>query len=87
MGSPDMCQALDCMARRGLTMSAVTETAAEAAENEEHVYRRGSSCMYLRPVSAQESPLAELHERVSRLATQCRCGACFDCLGRAGCLS
>ena len=48
---------------------------------------RGSACMYLRPITARELTYEELHDRVNRLARQCRCSACFDCLRRAGCLT
>ena len=45
------------------------------------------SCMYLRPITAPELPFQELHDTVRKLARQCRCKACFDCLRRARCLT
>ena len=47
--------------------------------------RRPASCLYLRPVGTQELSIDELWTTVKQLA-QCRCGACFDCLRRAGCI-
>ena len=47
----------------------------------------GSSCVYLRPAVAEALPMQQLYDLVDRLARGCRCGACFDCLSKAGCLS
>ena len=65
-------QLADRMARRGLLLS--TATAIEAGEG----FRRGTSCMYLRPDTTSELFLEELCPRVSGLARQCRCKACFE---------
>ena len=46
---------------------------------------RPASCLYLRPLGTQELSIDELWTTVERLA-QCRCGGCFDCLSRAGCI-
>ena len=68
------------LADRGLLLSIVTaNTAIEDS-------RPRGSCLYTRPINAQEVSLAELHDRVRTLARQCRCRACFDCLRRAGSL-
>ena len=66
------------LARRGLTTSCVSARGDS---------RRGPSCMYLRPIMARELTYEELHDKVNKLARQCRCSACFDCLRRAGCLT
>ena len=63
------------LARRGLVLGA-------AAAQQHGV---DSSCIYLRPVGARELSFEELSTRVEQLV-QCRCGACFDCLQRAGCV-
>ena len=44
----------------------------------------GSSCVYLRPAAADALPMQRLHNLVAALAQGCRCGACFDCLSKAG---
>ena len=77
----EMTQVSASFASRGLCMS----TASAGRANWTSV--RYSSCMYLRPVAAQELSIEELHDRVSELARQCRCTACFECLRRAGCLA
>ena len=64
------------LAGKGLTTSIVS-----AADRDNH---RGPSCVYLRPIKARELTYRELHDRVNRLARQCRCRACFECLRRAG---
>ena len=46
---------------------------------------RPASCLYLRPVGTQELSIDELWTTAEQLA-QCRCGGCFDCLSRAGCI-
>ncbi len=46
---------------------------------------RPASCLYLRPLGTQELLIDELWTTVEQLA-HCRCGACFDCLRRAGCI-
>ncbi len=48
---------------------------------------RCNSCLYVRPITAQAIPIKELPYRVSKLARQCRCKACFECLRLAGCLN
>ena len=47
-------------------------------------FRGGSSCLYLRPAAAEALPMQRLYDLVAGLAILCRCGACFDCLSRAG---
>ena len=71
-------QVVTDLARRGLTTSCVSARGDS---------RRGPSCMYLRPIMARELTYKELHDKVNKLARQCRCSACFDCLRRAGCLT
>ena len=44
-----------------------------------------SSCIYLRPTGAAELSNEELNAKAEQLL-QCRCGACFNCLGKTGCL-
>ena len=44
-----------------------------------------SSGMCLCPISGQDLSIGELLKRVEQ-RTQCRCGACFDCLQRSGCI-
>ena len=77
----DMTQVSASFADRGLLLS--TAPAKRAGK----ISARCSSCMYLRPATAQELSIQELHDRVSKLARQCRCRACFECLERAGCLT
>lgn len=66
------------LAGRGLTTSFVSSNGED---------RGCASCMYLRPIMALELTYEELLDKVIRLARQCRCRACFDCLRRAGCLT
>ena len=47
-------------------------------------FRCGSSCLYLRPAAAEALPMQRLYDLVAGHAILCRCGACFDCLSRAG---
>ena len=61
--------------RRGLVLGAATARQPGA----------DSSCIYLRPVGAQELSMEELSANIEQLV-QCRCGACFDCLQKAGCI-
>ena len=72
------------MARRGMLLSVASPK--KAAQNF-NSYRNHSYCMYVRPDTAQEPSFEELYDKVSELARQCRCKACFDCLRRAGCLT
>ena len=44
-----------------------------------------SSCIYLRPAGMPELSIGELSSRAGQLL-KCRCGACFSCLRRAGCI-
>ena len=81
MGDHDLCSAKDKAAKRGLLLS--TASTKKAGKG----YRRRSACMYLRPVAAPELSFYEAYDRVSRLARQCKCEACSDCLSRAGCLT
>ena len=57
--------------------AAVAQTAGKAFDG-------GSSCVYLRPAAADALPMQRLHDLVAALAQGCRCGACFDCLSKAG---
>ena len=43
-----------------------------------------SSCVYLRPAAAEALPMQRLYDLVAGLTQGCRCGACFDCLSKAG---
>ena len=55
-----------------------------AAATEQHgPHGRPTSCLYLRPSGARERSMDELCAEVEKL-TQCRCGACLDCLERDG---
>ena len=45
--------------------------------------KKGSSFMVLKPISVQDQSMEELYKIVHEL-TQCQCGACYDCLKRAG---
>ena len=78
---------LDYTAERGFSLSTASETPTESSGKTEKLYRRGSSCMYLRPITTQELSLKDLYDIANTLATQCRCKACFDCLRRGGCLA
>ena len=81
MGDCDLLSAKEKAAKRGLLLSVASTKKAGKG------YRRRSACMYLRPVAAPELSFQEAYDRVSRLARQCRCRACSDCLSRAGCLT
>ena len=76
----DTIQLLDDLATRDLCLSTVSATRAGKG------FRRESSCMYVRPSTAWEVSFKVLYDMVGRLVGQCRCGACFGCLERAGCL-
>ncbi len=66
------------LAERGLVLG--------MASTEQHgCSGRPASCVYLRPVGTRELSIDELWTTVEQLA-HCRCGACFDCLRRAGCI-
>ncbi len=80
MSDSDRHQVSDNMARRGLLLSTVKALEAGAEED----FRDGSSCMYLRPVTAREASIEELHDKTSQLVRQCRCNACLGCLRQAG---
>ena len=81
IGKSHMSQVVEDAAERGLLLSTVS---ANEAEGEDLCFR-GSSCMYLRPTDcAQEMSIRQLFSRTSRLAKQCRCKACFECLKQAG---
>ena len=47
-------------------------------------FEAGSSCVYLRPAAAEALPIQRLYDLVAGLAQGCKCGACFDCLSKAG---
>ena len=47
-------------------------------------FEDGSSCLYLRPTAAGALSMQQVYDMVARLARACRCGACFDCLSKAG---
>lgn len=66
--------------KRGLTLSAVCAPKDCSGER----FERRTSCIYLRPVSTEDLSLRLLHGITEKLALQCRCGACFSCLRRAG---
>ena len=42
------------------------------------------SCVYLRRIHAKQTSMDDLFHLVFKLAYDCRCGACFDCLHDAG---
>ena len=65
--------------RRGLTLSTVTGAVEFAGRNTE------GTCFYVRPINEHELTI-EMCVRTVLILTVCRCGACFWCLGRAGCL-
>ena len=72
----DMGKVLESLARRGLILDKV------------HQWNdRGISCMYMRAHTAKALSGHELYESANKLATKCRCGACFTCLREAGCLT
>ncbi len=66
------------LAKRGLYLESV-----EALVSSKN-FRAGSKCLYLRPTQAEQLSIGALHKRVSQLAWQCRCGACYTCLRAAG---
>ncbi len=72
------------MARRGMLLSVASP---KKAGHNFNSYSRNSYCMYVRPDTAQEPSFKELYDKVSKLAGQCKCKACFDCLRRAGSLT
>ncbi len=76
------------MASRGLLLSFVSasDSGSKPLEYISAYLGRCDSCLYVRPITAQELSTDELHDRVSKLARQCRCMACFECLRLAGCL-
>ena len=63
--------------RRGLVLSAAG--ALHAGPDQD------CSCIYLRQKGMRELPIEEMSAKIEQLV-QCRCGACFDCLQRAGCI-
>ncbi len=77
MDKKDELQMLKVTASKGLWVSYVSANRPKCT----------GSCMYLRPIAAPELSFEELQDRVRRLARQCRCKACFECLRRAGCLT
>lgn len=81
MGRCDLRSAKEKATNRGLVLSTVSPRKARRKN------RCCRSCMYLRPITSQELTFEEAYDRVSRLARQCRCKACFDCLSRAGCFT
>ncbi|CAL5227115.1 g10024 [Coccomyxa viridis] len=46
---------------------------------------QSSSCLYLRDLGARDLTIQELSIKAEQFL-QCRCGACFACLQRAGCI-
>lgn len=69
----------DALMARGLTLTAVSK------EDGGKVFSEHSrTCIYLRPVTARKLSMKELDGVVLQLVNQCRCEACFECLGRAG---
>ena len=74
-----MTQVSTSIEKRGLCLTSASAKA--------KISVRCSSCMYLRPATSHELSIEELRDRVSELARQCRCKACFECLRRAGCLT
>ena len=45
-----------------------------------------SKCLYLRSLKDEKLSMSALYDIVSRLAKQCKCGACFTCLRAANCI-
>ena len=68
------------LAKRGLTLTVVK--APEDCSGER--FKASASCIYLRPIEAEDLPVRQLHALTEKLALACRCGACFSCLRRAG---
>ena len=66
------------LVKRGLYMESV-----EALMSSSSFSRLGKG-LYLRPIQAEQLSIWGLHKRASRLAKQCRCGACYTCLKAAG---
>ena len=63
---------------RGMCIEAVTEVYLSTE------YSFGG--LYLRPINSEKLSIGALYDIVSKLAGQCRCGACFTCLRAAGCI-
>ena len=54
------------------------------ARNAGKGFEDGSSCLYLRPTAAGALSMQQSYDLVAGHAILCRCGACFDCLSKAG---
>ena len=72
----DMSKVSDSLARRGLLLDKAYQYRSD----------RVIQCMYLRAHTAEALSTHACHDLVNKLATQCRCRACFSCLREAGCL-
>ena len=74
----DLVRMMSALASTGRALgAAVAQTAGMGFDG-------GSSCVYLRPAAAEALPMQRLYDLVAGLAQGCRCGACFDCLSKAG---
>ncbi len=71
---------LPVLVKRGLCMEAV-----EGDVNTKHI-SSSSKCLYMRSLKNRQLSMDALCDIVSRLARQCKCGACFTCLRAAGCM-
>ena len=72
----DLVAASSALGRRGLVLGGATG---------ERLNGHSRGCIYLRPIGTPELSIEESGAKVEQLV-QCRCGACFDCLQRAGCI-
>lgn len=78
-----MLKMCDQLRRCGLTLGTVS------APKETGGFYGRATCIYLRPLLAQDLSLEKLYDIVLQLAGHqgfCNCGACFQCLKNAGCL-
>lgn len=80
LGKPPVFEAVELL---GMSASLTSESLTLDVALPVGVYSR--SCIYLRHIDAKQTLLEQLTGLVRHLATDCRCGACNECLRREGC--
>ena len=73
--------ASEALQARGLVLAA----AATQPHGDSAQAQPSSSCIYLRAAGTRELSMGELSNKADQIL-ECRCGACSDCLQRAGCI-
>ena len=87
-GDLDMSRINSTLQSDGLKLS-IVEVGEEVGASEEeaaalHMYPANCMCLYLHPTGTAPLHIGALYDMVKQLARECRCGACFACLQRAG---